>query len=257
MSDKRRDIRKAKRTPGESAGNARERARVANEQATRRKKERKVLIFAAVGLLAIALIVGVGIQLSRFQADPESAAKPANGFAAVNVQDGVPIKLGKPEAKTTLTVYSDFLCSHCQDFEEAFSETIRKHQDDGSVTLESVPMSFIDPVISASMTNAFACAVDQGVGQEYYAGLFENKSLQWTDEQLVALGKQIKPDMSEEFNTCVSRKKNQSFVESMTKYAGEKGVESTPTIFLEGEKVELAGLTPQKLDQMIAEAAGK
>lgn len=257
MSDKRRDIRKAKRTPGESSGNARERARAANEQANQRKRERKILIFAAVGLLVIALVVGVGIQLSRYNAEADVTTEPANGFAAATVQDGVPIKLGKPGAKTTLTVYSDFLCSHCQDFEEAFSETIRKHQDDGTLTLESVPMSFIDPVVSASMTNAFACAVDQGVGQEYYSGLFENKSLQWTDEQLIGLGKQIKPDMGEAFNTCVSRKKNQSFVESMTKYAGEKGVESTPTVFLDGEKVEIGGLTPQKLDQMIAEAAGK
>lgn len=256
MSDKRRDIRKAKRTPGESAGNARERARLATEQSTRRKKERKILIFAAVGLLLIALVVGVGIQLSRFNSNPDVASKPANGFAAVSVQDGVPVKLGKPGAKTTLTVYSDFLCSHCQDFEDAFSETIRKHQDDGTLTLESVPMSFIAPQ-SASMTNAFACAVDQGVGQGYYGGLFENKSLQWTDEQLIELGKKVKPDMGEEFNTCVTRKKNQSYVDSMTKYAGEKGVESTPTIFLNEEKVELQGLTPQKLDQMIAEAAAK
>ncbi len=256
MSDKRREIRKAKRTPGESAGNARERARLATEQATRRKRERRILIFAAVGLLLIALIVGVGIQLSRYNSNPDVAAESVNGFAAVTVEDGVPIKLGKPGAKTTLTVYSDFLCPHCQDFEEAFSETIRKHQDDGTLTLETVPMSFIAPQSSA-MTNAYACAADQGVGQEYYSGLFANKSLQWTDEQLVALGKQIKPDMGEEFNTCVTRKKHQGFVDSMTKYAGEKGVESTPTIFLDGQEVELTGLTPQKLDEMIVKAASK
>ena len=257
MSDKRRDVRKAKRTPGQSPGNARERARVASEQAKQRKRERKILIFAAVGLLVIALVVGVGIQLSRYNAEADVTTKSANGFAAVTVQDGVPIKLGKPGAKTTLTVYSDFLCSHCQDFEEAFSETIRKHQDDATLTLESVPMSFIDPVVSASMTNAFACAVDQGVGQEYYSALFENKSLQWTDAQLTGLGKQIKPDMGEAFDTCVTRKKHQGFVNSMGEYATKNGVESTPTIFLDGEKVELTGLTPQKLDGMIAEAASK
>lgn len=256
MSDKRRDIRKAKRTPGESEGNARERARLANEQANRRKKERKILVISAVGLLVVALVVGVLVQVWRSNRAPEVAVGSANGFAAVQVQDGVPIKLGKAGAKTTLTVYSDFLCPHCQDFEKAFGETIRQHQDDGSLTLETVPMSFISAQ-SVAMTNAYACAADRGVGQEYYSGLFSNSSLQWSDDQLVALGEQVKPGMGEAFQTCVTRKQQQSFVDSMSKYAEEKKVESTPTVFLDGEKVELQGLTPQALEEKINSAVGK
>lgn len=254
MSDKRRDIRKAKRTPGESDKNARERARQAAEQAARRKKERRVLVLSAVGLLVLALIVGVGIQLWRYNKAPEATAAAPNGFKSVSIQPDTPVMLGKEGAKVTLTVYSDFLCPHCQDFEHAFSPTLSQLQNDGVLQIEAVPMSFISAQ-SYSLSNAFACAVDEGYGQQYYSALFANSQLQWTDEQLVALGKQVNPNMPESFSTCVTRKKHSDWVDQMNKYAEGKGVTSTPTIFLNGKKVPIEGLTPDSLKQQILDAA--
>lgn len=255
MTDKRREIRKAKRTPGESTQNARERARVAAAQAAKRKKERRILIGAAAGLLVLVLIAGLSIQLWRSNKAPEATGTGGDvGFGAEAVDNGQPVKLGKPGATVTLTMYTDFLCPHCQDFEQQFGSTITSNQDAGVLTVESVPMSFI-AAESSTLTNAYGCAIQQNAGQAYSSALFANTDVQWTDQKLVDLGKQVKPDMPAEFETCVTRKKNQSWVDSMNTYAQDKGVTSTPTLFLNGEKLEVSGLTPQTLDQKIKEAA--
>lgn len=257
MSDKRRDIRKAKRTPGESDRNARERARQAAEQAARRKKERKILILSAVGLLVLALVAGVGIQLWRYNRAPEAEAAGPNGFQNVSIQPNTPVMLGKAGAKVTLTVYSDFLCPHCQDFEEQFSPTLAPLQNDGTLQIQAVPMGVIDPqVMSPTLANAFACAVDENYGQQYYSALFANSQLQWTDAQLVALGKQVNPNMPASFETCVTRKKHWDWTQQMDAYAAARNVTSTPTLFLNDKEIPLSGLTPDSLKQQILAAAG-
>ena len=47
-------------------------------------------------------------------------------------------------------------------------------------------MAFIDAGSTAA-ANAFACAAEAGLRPGYYAGLFANQILRWSDDQLLAL----------------------------------------------------------------------
>lgn len=237
-------------------GSARERARQQQELAARRKKERTILIAA---VLALVLLVGggIGVQYWRTNRAPSADTPPESvEFAPVTVEEEKPVVLGAAGAPVTLTVFADFHCPHCVEFEEMFGETISAEQRAGRVALEVYPMAFIDEG-SLNAANAFACAGEAGFGQPYHDGLFANASLGWSSEQLIDLADQLDVDAGQEFETCVSGMEHQSWVESMDAAAEAQGVTGTPSVFLDGESVSLDGLSPEDLKAQIDAAVQK
>ncbi len=54
----------------------------------------------------------------------------------------------------------------------------------------------------------------------------------------------------------MSTKQHAGWVESINAAADQNGVQQTPTMFLNGNPVDLATLTPESLKAMIDQAAG-
>jgi len=154
----------------------------------------------------------------------------------------------------TLSLYEDFHCPHCAEFEEEFAGVLTAAQQSGRVRLELYPMAFIDEG-SAAAANGMACAAEAGFGPSYFAGLFANHTLQWSDEQLIELARVSGAEATPAFTTCVTSKAHAGWVESINTAADQRGVTGTPTLFLDGKAVDVAGLTPTGLETMIAEAA--
>lgn len=237
-------------------GSARERARRREEQARRRKRDRNILIAVAT---AIVVLVGAGIafQAWRTSRAPSAAPSASGSFAPVPITDGQPIMLGKADAPVTITLYEDFHCPHCAEFEQAFGPTITAAQNAGTVQVALFPMAFIDEG-STSAANAMACAAEAGFGQAYYSGLFANHTLQWSSAQLVSLADQITGDQTpDSFTTCVEQGKHAGWVASIDAAAKQAGVNQTPTLFVNDKPVDLPTLTVDGLDQLIADAATK
>jgi protein-disulfide isomerase len=111
-------------------------------------------------------------------------------------------------------------------------------------------MAFIDDG-SAAASNAFGCAAEAGFGPGYYAGLFANRNLGWNDDQLVALAGAVGADGSGQFKQCVINRTHAGWVDSVNAAAAQRGVTSTPTLFVNGARVDIAELTPDRLAAMI------
>jgi protein-disulfide isomerase len=164
----------------------------------------------------------------------------------VQLTDGQPIRLGRDSAPVTLTLFEDFDCPHCGDFEEKLGPTIADLQRSGTVKVELYPMSFIDDG-SVAAANAMACAATEGFGQAYYAGLFANQGLQWTDQQLIQLGRLV-GEPSDGFAGCVRSRQHAGWVDSITRAADRQKVEETPTVLINGtRKSQAAQWSPQQL----------
>ena len=227
----------------------------AKDQGARRRRDARQL-----GLLALALVVllvggGIAVQHWRTSRAPAAApATPTASFAPVTVTSGQPLVLGQSGARVRLTLYEDFHCPHCADFEEELGPTITAEQEAGRVVVELYPMSFIDGG-SAAAANAMACAAESGFGQSYYLGLFANHTLQWSDSQLLDLAGKVAPRVPAGFDSCVKTSAHRSWVESVNAAAAAKGVNSTPTVFLDGRPVDWTTLTPDTLRQQIDQAA--
>jgi protein-disulfide isomerase len=174
----------------------------------------------------------------------------------VTISNGQPIVLGSSQAPATITLYEDFHCPHCAEFEQQFGPVITQAQDSGAARVELYPLTFIDEG-SAAAANAMACAAEAGFGQSYYLGLFANHTLQWSDEQLIDLAAKVGGSPSAAFPTCVTSNAHAGWLASIGVAAEKNGVTATPTMFINGERVDLQNLTPEALQTMITSAAQK
>jgi protein-disulfide isomerase len=236
--------------------NARERARLAAEQAAARKRDQRILISVVAVFVVVVVAGGILFQGWRTSRSPSAAPSASVSASPVTITNGRPIPLGSAEAPVTITLYEDFHCPHCADFEEQFGPTITQAQETGAARVELYPMSFIDEG-SVTAANAMACAAEAGFGQAYYLGLFANHTLQWSDPQLIELATKVGGSPSEAFKTCVSRRAHADWVSSINAAADTNGVEQTPTMLINGKEVDLETLTPEALKAMITDAAQK
>lgn len=236
--------------------NARERARLAAEQAAARKRDRRILIMMIAVFVIVVVVGGIAFQAWRTSRAPSAAPSAPASASPVTITNGRPIPLGSADAPVTTTLYEDFHCPHCADFEEQFGPIITKAQEAGTVRVELYPMAFIDEG-SLTAANAMACAAEAGFGQAYYLGLFANHTLQWSDPQLIDLAAKVAGTPSEEFRTCVTRRAHDDWVTSINAAADTKGVDQTPTMLINGKNVDIATLTPESLQTMINGASQK
>jgi protein-disulfide isomerase len=234
--------------------NARERARLAAEQAAARKRDQRILIAVIAGFVLVVVAAGIGFQAWRTNRSPSTAPSTAVSASPVTISNGRPIVLGSSQAPATITLYEDFHCPHCAEFEEQFGPVIQQAQESGVARVELYPLTFIDEG-SVAAANAMACAAEAGFGQNYYLGLFANHTLQWSDEQLIDLAAKVGGSPSAAFTTCVTSRAHAGWVSSITAAAQQNGVTATPTMFINGEPVDIQNLTPQALRTMITSAA--
>ena len=104
--------------------NARERARLAAEQAAARKRDQRILIAVIAGFVVVVVAAGIGFQAWRTNRSPSAAPSTSVSASPVTISNGRPIVLGSPQAPTTITLYEDFHCPHCAEFEEQFGPVI-------------------------------------------------------------------------------------------------------------------------------------
>ena len=208
-----------------------------------------------MAVLVVAL-VGGGLGLQAWRTGRSPSAVPAGSYADAPqpLADGQPIRFGDPAAPVELTVYEDFHCPHCADFEEEFGPTLDAARDAGTLKLAVWPMSFIDEG-SDRAAAAMGCAAEAGFGERYYRGLFANAQLQWSETQLLELGALSTDAVPASFTTCVQGGERVAWADAVDTAAEAAGVTGTPTLFLDGAPLPLEGLTPESLQDMI-EAKG-
>jgi protein-disulfide isomerase len=241
------------RGPGGPSARAQDAARQAAVQAAAQRRERRVLVAFVVGLVVVVVGGGIGFQAWRTMRAPSAltaVAGPAVAEGPQTLTDGQPIRLGAADAPVAVQLYEDFHCPHCADFEEEFDATLTAAQAAGTVRVELFPMAFIDAGSTAA-SNALACAAEAGFGERYYRGLFANPTLRWDDGQLVDLAGVVGAPASDTFAGCVRGDAKAGWVAAVNAAADANGVTGTPTMFLDGQPVQLQGLTPESLQAQI------
>ena len=241
--------------PGPRASRSTQEAarRAAEQEAQRRRDRRRLALLVAVLVLAL---VGGGLGLQAWRTGRSPVAAPVGSYADAPqpLADSQPIRLGNASAPVELTLYEDFHCPHCADFEEEFGPTLAAARDAGRLKLAIWPMSFIDEG-SARAAGAVGCATEAGFGERYYRGLFANAQLEWTEDQLLGLAAVSTDPVPDAFTSCVQGQVKTGWADSVDAAAEAAGVQGTPTLFLDGAPLPLKGLTPESLQSMIEAGA--
>lgn len=159
---------------------ARERARAARaaEQSRRRRLRTLGISGIIVGGLAVIAVVVLVIANSVQPAGPGPRNTASDGVLLTGVNGrivpvetravpdgGTPTPTEQDGSETAITIYADYMCPYCNQFETAQMSRIRQWVEDGTATLELHPLGLLDRVslgsrYSTRSAAAAACVAD-------------------------------------------------------------------------------------------------
>jgi protein-disulfide isomerase len=153
---------------------------------------------------------------------------------------------GNREAKIQLVVYSDFSCEYCREYFNEIKQFSTDHFDKLAVVWRHFPLNKKSE--SANAANAAECAGAQGKFWEMAELIYnnqENLSLNFYYNQAEEIGLE-----KEKFKRCLDSREFQAKIDSQYAEGIAKGVEGTPTSFLNGRRL-LGALPYYDLSQLI------
>lgn len=214
-------------------------------------------------LPASILFAGIMISGSIIYSNGGIAKNPNNNSANISGNNNTAsltlsdrdVVLGNEDAAVTVIVYADYQCPFCGKF---FTESEGKIRSDyvnaGKVKLVHRNYTFIDrfPGVTGDESHLAAeaaeCARDQGKFWDYHDALYveENKDAKENNGNLnkalfLRLAQNLSLD-SGTFEKCIDTRKYKDLIERDSEAANAVGVESTPTVFING--VEIRGAQP-------------
>ncbi|GAB6904055.1 DsbA family protein [Kineosporia succinea] len=251
---------------GSSTRDARQ-AKAAQMRAAAAKAEarRRTLLVSGVVLALVVVVVGVFVVVNTTRRDnaTSSAANPAN------ITDNAFVD-GESSAPVTITVYEDFQCPYCAQFEAANRTQMAQWVKDGDVKVEYHPIAFLDKAstdeYSTRSLNAFGAVVNSSpdAALDFHNLLFENQPAEGgaglSDDQLVAYAKEAGADEAA-VRTAVDEATYEGWTKRVTEASSKAGVTGTPTIMVDGQTVNLTAAddtaTLATAVQNALDAAGK
>jgi protein-disulfide isomerase len=244
------------RKPGRPAARtkpraARERAAKLREEQRRTERRRRAAWQSAVAVAVIVLVVGVGAGVQAYR----NRSHGPTGTPA-NAVDGTGFAIGNASAKATIELYEDFQCPACAGFEQAAGPALRQFADAGTARVVYRPIAFLDRAsttrYSTRALNAAGCAAEAGVFTRMHDLLYANQPAEGTagltDDQLIDLGRQAGTSGGQ-FASCVRDLRYQAWAATVTDTASKAGVNSTPTVRVNGQT--LSDPTPANLTAAI------
>jgi protein-disulfide isomerase/uncharacterized membrane protein YphA (DoxX/SURF4 family) len=236
------------------------RAAVAAAEVELRHKQRYIAAGTAVVVVLVSFIA-IGVQSGRAKISPSADA--ANATTALGVT------VGNAQAPVTVDVYEDFQCPVCNALEQSgLTKDFDAKVKATNIKVNYHVMSFLDASsngnrYSSRAANAAYCASDVSTAafQKFHDILYGQTSAKNNqpaeqsngvpDSQLLAWGKQA-GITSADFSTCVTSDQHKDLVAGVTEAASKKGVNSTPTVFVQGKEVKGTGGNAVTLAQVDA-----
>lgn len=239
---------------------ARDRLIQQRELAKARERRRRTLIVstAVVGVLGLAAVVGVIAANTGDKGGKDKASGPAVAPSGATGKDSLAIQVGADDAPSTLTVWEDFRCPVCAQFENAFRDTIHQLEQSGQLKVEYHLATLIDGNLGGSgslkAANAAACAQDVGKFSAYHDVLYRNQPQESDDAfgdngKLIELAGKVDGLDTPGFRSCVEDGKHDAWVRKSDKAFRDGGFQGTPTALLNGESI-----FPKKGDEPITVA---
>ena len=154
--------------------------------------------------------------------------------------------IGEASAPVEVTVYSDYLCPHCATFQRDVESKLEPLIADGTVKLLVQDLVVVDENASTQLAIAARAAGEQGVFHEFYIAameyqpkIHEKRSLDLNDLLTIAEHAGV-PDL-DRFTTDLSSPTIAEGVQESITEAVNAGVDSTPTVLVNGVKLDNPG----------------
>jgi protein-disulfide isomerase len=256
-----------KRKPPRIVG-AKDRLIAQREAEARARRERRRTTAITLVVVVALLLGGAGLYgwyathkqpvadaIPSTDASVSASASASTGrvYAPVTITDGTGLTIGYADAPNTVTIYSDFACSHCKDFEGAYGQTLGTLVQAGGIMIDYWPLGTLSEG-SARASNAMACAAERDpvFGASLYNALFGNYGLDWSNDQLISLATQLKPTLPDGFETCVTSGAHAAWVKTLFPVAkAGPAANGTPAVVVNGTAFDLTTGTVDSLTALL------
>ena len=214
-------------------------------------------------LVVVAVMVGIVSLFGWYQGSrkPDAVASSTASatdtgnltFAPVTVTDGKGLTIGVAGAPNVVTLYSDFACTHCAEFETTYGQTLANLRDSGKIDIEYWPLGF-GGAGSARASNAMACAAerDPKFAVSLYDAFFANMGYDWSNDQIMSLSTQVQPTLPDGYEACVTAGTHAAWVTgiySLAKTGAASG--GTPTVYVNGTAFDLTTGSAASLEALV------
>jgi protein-disulfide isomerase len=198
----------------------------------------------AVVAIAIAIVLVV-VSLTSAAKSPVTVTTASSALS----ECGTPT-CGQANAPVTIDIYADFQCPFCARADGVLQQLASPYVDTGKVKLVYHNFPIIGPE-SETAAQAAECAGDQNKFWAYANYLFTHQNGEntgaFSPDALKNFAAQLGLNQSA-FNTCLDSGKYSALVRQQLAEGQQRGVNVTPTFFINGKKYE--GALPY--DQMAA-----
>ncbi len=220
--------------------------------------DRKRNLAIQIGLTSIVVIFAVALVGYIVLSNEK---KPASGESkSIRVTSSkLMTKEGTSDPKAVLSLYEDFLCPACGNFERQFGPTVSKLIDSGAVAADYYMVSILDRQgdgYSSRASNAAYCVADESTEafRRFHAALYAQQPEEGVgpfpdNSRLTEVARQA--GVAGKVPECISSGR---YTEMAKGLAAATNVQSTPTIRINGE--DYSPTTPDALVAKIKEIVG-
>jgi protein-disulfide isomerase len=246
-------------------------ARAEQMRKEREKADRKQRNLITVGIVVVVVaLIAVGGWAVKSESDKnekvDEVINPKNATKDFGIVYDAADAGGKVPSGTkpvSVELYEDFQCPACLQFEQQSSAFLKDQVKSGAITITYRPFSFLDELggspnrYSHRSANAAVCALDKGGVDDYvkvHDYLYQNQPEEKTNgpenaELITALeGLGITG-----LDSCVRTERFVPWIDAAKDAGAERGVNSTPSVFVAGKAVESPN--PDSLQKAITAAA--
>jgi len=215
--------------------------------APRRSRSGLAIIVAAVVFVAVIVAVIVGATTSS----TSGAAATGTAFpkGAPSLGAALVVNSQAPASAPVLDIFEDPQCPACAAMDKVYGTAIADLATSNQAKVVVHTMTFLDTNLkndaSVRAAQGAFCAADQGKFLEYmsavYAGQPQQEGAGFSADQLEAFAMSARVGSLTTWQQCVKDKTYLAHTTAVAEAALKEGVNSTPTLRLNGTKLTLTG----------------
>lgn len=208
----------------------------------RRRRQQIQKRVLTIGMMAIgALLIAAALIVPSLTPVEDIVAIETHAFTVPADMNTV----GYPDAPVQVDVWEDFQCPGCQYYSQNIEPLIiQNYVETGKVFYTFHHYAFVDSQSatkeSQQAANASMCAGEQGRFWDYHDLLFANWNGEnqgaFNDKRLIAFADTLGLDMGD-FKSCFNKNLYKDQIDQDFQAGVDWGVSSTPSIFVNGQKV--------------------